>query len=151
MTPQRLPGFKYLAWLRSDVLKVGVLTGVYLCVVMVAAVLAANRVPFLDPVAEIRNWVARVAFGLVMLIPIVVYRRSAVWLFFSAILGWTMLCLAYWAMGFPFENLHTRLRPPLNLFMIGAVVYGVVAVMLWVGTLIAGALKLPVASRRRRP
>jgi len=150
MIPQRLPGFKLLAWLKHDVLRVGVLTGAYLCVVMVVAVLAANRVPFLEPFAEIRNWVARGAFFLVMLIPIAFFRRSAVWLFFSAVLGWTILCLAYWAMGIPFEHLHVRLRPPLNLFVIGACVYGVVAVVLWVSTMLLGIRHSAPAAHRRR-
>jgi hypothetical protein len=151
MISQRLPGFKLLAWLKLDALRVGVLTGAYLCVVMVVAVLAANRVPFLEPFAEIRNWVARGAFFLVMLIPIAFFRRSAVWLFFSAVLGWTLLCLAYWGMGFAFENLHTRLRVlPLNLFVIGACVYGVVAVVLWVITLLLGIRHAPPTAHRRR-
>ena len=150
MIPQRLPGFRFLAWLKHDVLRVGVLTGAYLCVVMVVAVLAANRVPFFEPFAEIRNWIARGAFFLVMLVPIAFFRRDAVQQFFSAMLGWTMLCLAYWGMKIPFENLHARLRPPLNLFVIGACVYGVVAVVLWVAAMLMSIRHTaPVAHRRR--
>jgi hypothetical protein len=150
MTAQRLPGYAFLGWMRNDILRVGVLTGAYLCAVMVMAVLAANRIHFLEPFADIRNWAARGAFGLVMLVPIFYFRRSAPQMFFSAMLGWTILCLAYWAMGIPFEHLHMRLRPPLNVFLIGAVAYGVVAVVQWVGGLIYGVFMAHPAPARRR-
>ncbi|HEX9760327.1 MAG TPA: hypothetical protein VGA40_05390, partial [Candidatus Acidoferrales bacterium] len=108
MPATRLPGYAWFAWLRNLTLRVGVLTGMYLIVVMVAALLAANRIPLLEPVADLRNWVARIAFGLVMLAPLVPFRRSPARLFASAMVGWLMLTLVYWWMGVPFENLHLR-------------------------------------------
>jgi hypothetical protein len=128
-----------------------VLTGTYLTAVMVTALLAANRVPFLEDVALLRNAASYAAFVLVMLIPLWAQRRSAVLLFASGALGWFLFTMAYWLMGVWFENLHTRFRRPLHMFILGVSVYGVCAVALWVATMVREALRQPVAASRRRP
>lgn len=151
MPATRLPGYAWTAWLRNLTLRVGVLTGVYLVAVMVAALLAANRVPFLEPVADLRNWAARAAFGLVMLAPVVTFRRSPARLFASATLGWLMLTLVYWVMGVPFENLHLRFYRPFHLFILGTSLYGSVAVLFWVASMILAVRDVPVVEPRQKP
>lgn len=152
MNLTRLPGSTWLLWLHNLPLRVGVLTGFYLGAVMVVSVLLATRMPFFDDLALIRNAASYVAFALVMLVPMLVFLRRPLQLFASGVVGWTLFSLAYRLMGFFFENLHTRLRPPFTVFAIGAIIYGVVAAAAWVVTMALEARQQPViASRRRLP
>jgi hypothetical protein len=133
MNPLPLPGSRWLEWLRIPWLRLGVLTGVYLAVVMVAAVLAANRVPWLEPYAVLRNSASAAVFGLVMLVPILKFRHEPVSLWLAAATALLLFALAYWMMGFFFSTLHVRLRvTPLHAFILGAGGYGFVAVAVWV-------------------
>lgn len=149
--PSRLPGYAWLDWVRNQTVRVGVITGICLVAVMVVALLAANRMPVLEPLAEIRNWASRGVFGLVMLAPIFVLRKSPARLFAAAMTGWLMLTLAYWAMGVPFENLHLRFYRPFHLFVLGASLYGSIAVLFWVAGMFERAREMPVAPPRHRP
>lgn len=149
--PSRLPGYAWLDWVHNPALRIGVITGIYLVAVMVVALLAANRMPFLEPLAEIRNWAARGVFGLVMLAPILALRKSPARLFAAAMTGWLMLTLAYWGMGFLFDNLHLRLYRPFHLFILGASLYGSIAVLFWVAGMFERAREVSVAEPRSRP
>ena len=151
MTPQRLPGSAWFAWLRNLTLRVGVLTGVYLSAVMIVALLAANRVHFLEDFAEIRNAVCSVLFALVVLVPIACFLRAPARLFLSGVTGWLLFALCYWFVGIWFERLHSRFHRPLNVFMLGAVFYGVVAVASWVWSMVVQARHRPMTATRRRP
>jgi hypothetical protein len=145
-----LPGSKWLLWVHNLPLRVGVLTGVYLTAIMVLSVLAANRAPFLEEFAGVRNAVSYAAFGLVMLVPAGIFLRKPLELLFSSMVAWTLFSLAYRVMGFFFENLHVRLRGPLNVFMLGAVTYGVLVAAAWVASMALEARAQPVIASRRR-
>lgn len=151
MKTAQLPGEKWFHWLRNLTLRVGVLTGVYLTAVMVVSVLAATRLSFLEEVALVRNGVSYAAFILVMLVPIAYFRRKPLQLLASGLLGWLLFALAYQGMGFFFHNLHARLRQPLNVFMVGAIVYAVVAATCWVGLMALELRHQPVVAPRRKP
>lgn len=135
----RIPGARWFHRPRNPILRVGILTGIYLSVVMIAAVLLANRASWLGGDANLRNWIARGVFALAMLLPIAVFCKSAGRLVAAGMLGWVIALLTYVSLGFYFEDLYTRLRTPGQFFMLGAVVYGVAAVMSWVGSLVVGA------------
>ena len=65
--------------------------------------------------------------------------------------GWAILSVSYVVMGFFFVNLHTRLgKTPFHIFILGAAVYGVAAVALWVTGMVASLREHPVAATRRR-
>lgn len=151
MKTTQLPGAKWFHWVHNLTLRVGVLTGVYLTAVMVVAVLAANRAPFLEEIAEVRNAASYAAFALVMLVPIGCFLRRPLHLFASGILGWFLFSLAYEAMGLFFVNLHARLRYPFNVFILGAIVYGVVAAASWVAVMALEARQQPAIASRRKP
>lgn len=146
-----LPGSQWFSWVQNRALRIGVVTGVYLSTVMIVALLAANRVPFLENFADIRNTVFRVLFGLVALIPVVFFARSAGHMFTAGVSGWFLFSLAYMGMGFFFHRLHMVFPKPLNVFMLGACIYGVLAVALWVASMVMVARHHPVAASRRRP
>jgi len=158
MTPSLLPGSRWFQWVRNFTLRVGVLTGLYLTAVMVISILAATRLGFLDPMianipnwADIRNGVSYAAFLFVMLIPLGCFLRSPVKLFASGMCGWAILCANYALAGFFFIHLHERLgKTPFHLFILGALVYGVAAVVSWVTGMVLSLREQPMAAPRRR-
>jgi hypothetical protein len=149
----RLPGQRWFQRLRNPIVRVGVQVGVYLSIVMVAAVLLANRSPWLEGYANARNWAARIVFVLVAAIPILVFCRSAKRLFAAGILAWSLATLTYIVLGFIFEFLYVRLRTPGPFFMLGATVYGVAAIVSWVAEMMLAArdhhLKVLAAARAK--
>lgn len=151
MTPSLLPGARWFEWVRNFTLRVGVLTGLYLTAVMVISVLAATRVGFLEPFANIRNAVAYAAFIFFMLIPLGCFLRSPLKLIASAMCGWAILSVSYALMGIFYSNLHTRLgKTPFHLFILGALVYGIAAVAAWVAGMVLSLREQPMAAHRRR-
>jgi len=148
----RLPGSAWFLWLRNLPLRVGVLTGMYLSLVFVVWLIVANRVPFLEDFALLRNWGAMAVFGTVMLVPMGAFLRYPHHLFGSGLAAWLLFSLVYHVMSFFFRNLHNSLRPTFHVFVLGAVVYGLVAVAAWVISMALDARQQPViASRRRHP
>ncbi|MCL5288039.1 MAG: hypothetical protein M1453_08625 [Acidobacteria bacterium] len=151
MNATPLPGSRWFQWVRSFTLRVGVLTGLYLTAVMVISVLAATRVGFLEPYADVRNGVAYAAFGFVLLIPIGCFLRAPIKLFAAGICGWAILTVNYALMGLFFVHLHDRLgKTPFHMFILGALVYGVAAVMSWVAGMVLSLREQPIAATRRR-
>ncbi len=151
MSPTALPGIRWFSWLRNPTARVAVLTGVYLSVVMIAWLLLANRVPWLERYADLRNAIAGAVLALLMLIPIGSFLRSPARLFMSGVASWLLLSLVYALMGLFFENLHSRLnKTPFHLFVLGAAVYGLAAVVAWVVSMLLAARHHPIGSSRRR-
>ncbi len=131
-----LPGVAWLKWLKNLPLRIGVLTGLYLTAIMTVALLVANRLPFLDRFVEVRNLVCYALFTLVALLPVCGFLRRPWQLFTSGLTAWLLFSLSYAGAGRVFVHLFTRLRSPFNVFMIGAMFYGLVAVAAWVVHLI---------------
>ena len=152
MTATRLPGSAWLLWLRNFPLRVGVLTGAYLSAIMIVAVLAANRLTFLESVADLRNATFAALFALTAAIPLAIFVRKPAELFLSGMAGWLLFALAYRLTGVFFENLFSRLgKTPFHAFMLGAIVYGLLAVTSWVASMVLLARHQPIAASRRRP
>jgi len=138
----QLPGSVWLRWLRNPPLRTGVLCGLYLAGVMAVALLAANRLPALEPFADLRNWICRGVFLIFSLVPVGAFFRAPWRLFLSGATGWLVFTLGYAVAGIFFDNLHTRLNiTTFHMFLLGAGSYAVVAVALWV----AESAKLAIA------
>lgn len=135
MSSPQPQGSRGIVWLRHPICGTGLLAGMQLSAVLVAWLLIANRVPALAAFAGMRNAVVAVLGGLFMLIPVVRFLRKPGQLFTAGVLAWLVLSLTYFVMGFIFERLHTRMSP-FHLFMLGVAVYGSMAVLAWVGSLI---------------
>jgi hypothetical protein len=127
----QLPGMRLFLWMRNASLRIGVITGVYLSCVFVAWLFVANRVPQLESFAGIRNLAAGAATMLLMLIPVLRFRREPVRMFVSGLTAWTLLTLTYIGMEMRFSLLESRMGA-LHIFMLGGVTYGFVAVFDWV-------------------
>ena len=151
MTQSDLPGSQWLGWMRNPALRLGVLTGVYLTGIMWISLLLANRLPALETFATVRNALCLAVFALATLLPLRLCRESATKLFVAGTTGWLMFSLMYWLTGFVFIRLHDRFHRPLQVFLIGAILYGLTAVALWVVEMVRHARTQPIAASRRRP
>ena len=151
MTQSELPGSKWLGWLRNPTLRFGVLVGAYLTVILFASLLLANRVPPLERFANFRNALCVVPFALAAALPLWRCRDSATRLFVSGVTGWLIFSLMFWLAGAFFANLHSRFRRPIHAFLLGVVLYGLAAVVVWVIEMVRHARTQPITASRRRP
>jgi len=108
----------------------------------------ANRPP--SPVAFTlqRNVVAGGLIGLFMLLPVFRFLKSPGRIFFSGVVGWSILALTYDVMEIPFQRLNSRLGA-FHLFVLGGVVFGFLAVFDWVVLMLLAARHCPVRVTRR--
>ena len=131
-------------------LRVGIYTGALLVIVMLAALVASNRIPALERYALERNAISYSLFTLFMLIPVARFWNSPLKMFGSAMIGWTMFAVAYNIAGVVFQNLFDSVRhTPLMAFSEGAVVYGVSSVLSWVAGMVFHARRHPIAPGRK--
>jgi phosphotransferase system glucose/maltose/N-acetylglucosamine-specific IIC component len=128
----------------------GIFTGALLIVVMLAALVAANRAPAFEAFALERNAISYTLFVLLMLAPVCRFRKNSVQMFLSGMLGWVLFVAAYDIAGMVFHDLFQVLRPPFELLIEGMIVYGVLAVASWVARMISHARREPIQPRRRR-
>jgi hypothetical protein len=145
----RIIGAKANKALPRPALWTGLYTGTLLVMVMLGALVAANRVPWLDNRALERNAASYGLFVIFMLIPVVRFLNRPIQMFTSAMIGWVMFVIAYDIAGMLFRNLFQILRTPFQAFIEGAVIYGVFAVGSWVGAMILHARHHAISPRRR--
>lgn len=116
---------------RNPVVRTGALLGAGFTGLFWAWLWIANRFPEYESLAQIRNVSAGVLLVLLMGIPILRFRRHPAKMFLAGLTAWTLLSIAYTAMQLNFSLLRSRLGT-LQLFMLGAICYGFVAVFSWV-------------------
>ena len=139
------------ALLARPVLRTGALTGGLLILVMLVALFVANRVPAFEAFAPIRNAICYGVFALIMAIPVCRFLLLPRRLFASAVIGWLLFTLGFILAGFYFTNLYVGLgRTPLQVFLLGVIVYSIVAVLSWVVWMIQIASRHSIASSHRR-
>jgi hypothetical protein len=135
------------------VIRVGAIEGVLLSGILTGWLLIANRVPYFDRFASVRNALAIAALFLSGLIPIAKFRNSAKDVLPAGAIGLGMACLVYWAWTIYFENLAGRMSAS-QIFVMGLVAYTMASVLLWVGSMIRSARhhhQLTVQHAPRRP
>lgn len=135
------------------VIRVGAIEGVLLSMILTAWLLVANRVPYFDRFASLRNALAIAALFLSALIPIAKFRNSAKDVLPAGAIGLGMACLVYWAWTIYFENLADRMSAS-RIFVMGLVAYTMAAALLWVGSMVRSARhhhQLMVQHAPRRP
>jgi len=127
----------------------GICLGALLNVVMIGALVAANRVPKFEPYALERNAASYGLFFLLLLIPIIRFLKRPARMFMAGVIGWSLFVVGYDFAGLYFHNLFSVLRTPLEALVEGCVVFGVAAVISWVAGMIFHARRFSIASRRR--
>jgi hypothetical protein len=128
----------------------GLYTAALLVIVMLGALVAANRIPGFERYALERNAASYSLFVLFMLIPVFRFLDRPWRLFASAMIGWTLFVAAYDIAGMVFHDLFEVLRTPFQALIEGAVIYGVIAVGSWVGGMCLEAKRHPLSPSRRR-
>ncbi len=135
---RQLPGSRWFSRVRNVAFRVGVLTGVYLSCVFLAWLIVANRMPRLEPFAGVRNLAAGVVTVLLLLIPVFKFRHESLRMLVAGLTAWTILTMTYMAAELHFTLLKSRMGA-LQMYILGAVSYGFVAVFHWVFLMCAEA------------
>ncbi len=154
MAPTQSRVAHWFPWLSLPAVRVGLRVGVLLSVVLSAWLLLANRVPVLDRFAMPRNAVAMALFLLIAVAPVARFRTSPLELGVAGGIGWAVTCLCYfgWTMFF---NLLPGRMGAFRVFVMGAAIYGLAAVIMWIGNLVQSArhhhLAVATVPRRRIP
>jgi len=121
--------------LRGPAVRTGVYAGVSLSIIFTAWLVIANRVPFLEPVAVVRNFVATSLLLLVASVPVLRFLRSPAEMLLSSVLAWGILTLTYGSLCLEFSLLD-QYYSTFEIFVLGMVVYLLVATLCWIGTII---------------
>jgi hypothetical protein len=131
-------------------IRTGVYTGALLTIVMLGALVAANRMPPLEKYAFERNAACYTLFVVLMLVPVVRFLNRPLQMFGAATVGWVLFAAAYDLTGFYFRDLFQVLRTPFQALIEGTVVYAVFAVGSWVCGMLLHARRHPLAPDRNR-
>jgi hypothetical protein len=127
--------------------RTGVFVGVCLSAVFTAWVIVANRVPFFDQFALLRNLGAVGVLCLLAMIPVIRFWRSPGHLLASSLAAWLILSVTYRFLCLYFVTLETRYSA-VQIFMLGAVAYMLVVTVSWIGTIIRRARASDVSHLR---
>jgi hypothetical protein len=131
----RLPGYRWLMFLRNVPVRVGIYTGICLSLIFTMWLLLANRVPVLERFGPELKAVAGVFLVLLACLPVLRFYRSPGDLLVSGLLAWTLLSITYRMLCMVFVLLDARYSA-FHVFVLGAVVYLVGVTLSWIGTMI---------------
>jgi len=120
---------------RNVAARTGVYSGVGLSVVFAAWIFIANRVPALDPFMRERNLTAVILLGGIALVPVMRFLLVPAKLCISSLLGWSIFSVIYAIFSAYFSGLREHFGA-FQVFVLGAVLYMIVAAVSWVGNLI---------------
>jgi hypothetical protein len=129
------PGYRWFHFFRNAPIRVGLYTGVWLSAVFVAWVLIANRVPFLEPLAQQRNVIAALLLATIAAMPVVRFLRASAELLISGLLAWSVLTLMYRILSLKFILLQYYYST-FHVFVLGAVAYLLFATLSWIGMIV---------------
>lgn len=117
----------------TPVIITGTVTGLLLTSVMLGSLFAANRTNMFYSEVGLRDLICSSLFGVVMAVPVLLFIRSPQKMFRAGIFGWVIFVLAYSCTGIYYTNLVIRLNATtFHMLLLGAAVYGVLAVSVWV-------------------
>jgi hypothetical protein len=121
--------------LRSTAVRTGVYCGVSLSIIFATWLVIANRAPFLEPLAVVRNFIATSLLLAVASIPVIRFLRSPAEMLLSSVLAWGILTLTYGALCLEFSLLD-QYYSTIEIFVLGMVVYLLLATLCWIGAII---------------
>src|ERR1700692_651590 len=129
------PGYRWFQFLCNAPIRVGLYPGIWLSLVFVAWVLVANRVPFLEPLAQRRNVIATSLLAAIAALPVLRFLASSGELLVSGLLAWSVLTLSYCILSLKFTLLQYYYSS-FHIFVLGTVVYLLFATIAWIGMIV---------------
>jgi hypothetical protein len=143
----RSSGTELALVLHDSGVRTGAGAGVGLAATFITWVYVANRIPSLERVALERNVIAAAVLALFFLIPVVRFMWQPGRLLVSSLLAWGILTLAYRALSMHFLGLTGRYGA-MQVFILGAIVYMILATLSWIGTCIWRARESHMSSHQ---
>jgi hypothetical protein len=141
-------------WLSSPAVRMGFRVGVLLSAILTAWLILSNRFPNLEHFAMVRNAVTMALALLIAVAPVARFRTSPMELGVAGVVGWAITCLCYFGWTMYFSLLSGRMSA-FRVFVMGAAIYGLAAVITWIGNLVQTArhhhLAVATVPRRRIP
>src|SRR5271163_4672815 len=110
--------------------RTGVWVGVALSLILIAWIYIANRVAALEEFAAARNLVTLSLLLLVALVPVVRFLRTPARLWIASLIGWTIFSVTYGLLALAFSGLREHFGG-FQVFVLGAVLYMIVATLAW--------------------
>jgi hypothetical protein len=135
---------------RNASVRMGVYVGVILSIAFSGWVVVANRVPFFDRFALVRNLAAVVLLGLIALIPVLWFWRAPGNLLASSLIAWLLFSLCYRVLCMDFRGLEERFSA-IQIFVLGAVPYMLLVTLSWIWTIIRRARASDVSHPNHHP
>lgn len=132
------------------VLLTGIYVGTLMVIVMFGALVAANRMPSLEPFALERNAASYGTFVILALIPVLRFLTHPKRMYIAAMIAWGLFVIGYNIAGLFFRNLFVVIRTPMEALVEGSLAYGVLAVAIWVARMAVQASRHPMPPSRRR-
>jgi len=129
------PGYRWFHIFRHPAIRVGLYTGVWLSLVFVSWVVIANRVPFLEPLAQERNLIATMVLALIAAMPVIRFLRSPGELLISGLVGWGGLTLTFRILSLKFALLPYYYSA-FHVCVLGVVAYLLFATLSWIGMIV---------------
>ena len=126
-----LPGYRRFHVIRNAAIRIGVYTGVCLALVFTAWLFLANHVPLLSRLALERNTAAAVLLCLFALVPILRFLSMPGHLLASGLIAWLIFSSYYRVLCYFFRKLSDW-HSTFQVFMVGAVVYMILATLSWI-------------------
>jgi hypothetical protein len=126
---------RWFGLLEDAATRMGVYVGLSLSLIFTLWLVVANRVPALDAFAMPRNLVAASLLLFVSSIPVFRFFRSPSELLLASLLGWGIFTAAYGLLCLKFRLLEQSYST-FHVFVLGAIVYLLLATLSWIGTII---------------
>jgi hypothetical protein len=145
-----LPAYGSFHIFRNASVRTGVYVGVALSIAFSGWVIVANRVPFLDRFALVRNLAALALLGVIALIPVLRFWRMPGYLLASSLVAWVTFSLSYRVLSMYFAGLEERFST-IQIFVLGAVPYMLVVTLSWIWTIIRRARASHVSHPNHHP
>lgn len=120
---------------KDSAVRTGVVVGAGLSFALAAWTYLANSLPIFNRVSVERNLAAAMVIGFLAFSPILRFFREPGNLLISGLLAWSVFSLAYRTLSLFFWTLSDWYST-IQVFMIGVVIYLIVATLSWLGTCI---------------
>ena len=130
-----LPGYRWFHVFRNAAIRTGVYVGVCLTLVFSAWLVIANHALLLERFALERDIAAAAILCFLAAIPVFRFLRFPGHLLASSLIGWLIFSLSYRTLCLIYRGLSNRMST-LQVFVLGALVYMILATLSWVAGVI---------------